>query len=244
MMQAILRDQEPSGQALHEDALQCFRIMKAGGVAVLPLSVSYAIFAHTASGVERIFALKQRPQSKPNGVIGNLDIFREVLQATPRDCDLVNCIVRDHDLPLSVIAPFHTGHDWLRTVEYGALRRATKGNTMDLLLNAGPLHNALARMSWESASPLMGSSANVSLTGSKFKLSDVQDSLKQGCDIVLDYGTSRYANPYSIGSTIIELPSWKVLRWGGCFDTQSELVRKHFKIDLPPRPMDGRLSLV
>lgn len=75
------------------------------------------------------------------------------------------------------------------------------------------LHNALARMSWESASPLMGSSANVSLTGSKFRLEDVQDSLKNGCDIVLDYGTSPYENKHGIGSTIIELPGWKVLRW-------------------------------
>ena len=194
--------------------------------------------------MERIFALKQRPQTKPNGVIGNLDIFHAVLKTAPRDRDLVHCIVRDHDLPLSVIAPFHTGHDWLRTVEYGALRRATKGDTMDLLINAGPLHNALARMSWESASPLMGSSANVSLTGSKFKLSDVQESLKQGCDIVLDYGTSRYANDDAIGSTIIELPSWKVLRWGGCFEQQAALVRQHFNVELPPRPREGPLSLV
>lgn len=243
-MERIIRGEEPPAKTIHEDALKAFRSMKAGGVAVLPLSVSYAIFAHTARAVERIFELKERPQTKPNGVIGNLDIFHEVLQTTQRDRDLVHCIVRDHDLPLSVIAPFHTGHDWLRTVEYGALRRSTKNNTMDLLLNAGPLHNELARMSWESASPLMGSSANVSLTGSKFTLAEVQDSLQRGCDIVLDYGTSRYANPHAIGSTIIELPTWKVLRWGGCFEAQAELVRKHFNVDLPPRPADGRLSLV
>ena len=53
-------------------------------MAVLPLSVSYAIFAHTASGVERIYALKQRPQTKPNGVIGNRDIFREVFDVMRR----------------------------------------------------------------------------------------------------------------------------------------------------------------
>ena len=243
-MELIDRGQEPPIQTIRADALKAFRIMKAGGVAVLPLSVSYAIFAHTARAVERIFELKQRAQTKPNGVIGSWDIFNEVLDTTERDRDLVRCITQDHNLPLSVIAPFRAEHDWLRTVEFGGLRRATKGNTMDLLLNAGALHNELARLSWESASPLMGSSANVSLTGSKFTLAEVQDSLKNGCDIVLGYGTSPYANAHAIGSTIIELPSWKVLRWGGCFEEQARIIERQFGVALPARPSDGRLSLV
>ena len=243
-MELIHRGEEPLWPVLQADALKAFRIMKAGGVAVLPLSVSYAIFAHTARGVERIFELKQRQQTKPNGVIGNWDIFSDVMEVEPRDRDLVHCITRDHNLPLSVIAPFRRDHDWLRTAEFGALRRSTKGSTMDLLINAGPLHNELARMSWETASPLMGSSANVSMTGSKFTLAEVQDSLKNGCDIVFDYGTSPYANPHGIGSTIIELPGWRVLRWGGCFEAQAALVRKHFDVELPPRPTEGPLSLV
>lgn len=243
-MELITRGQEPTAPIGAADALKAFRVMRAGGVALLPLSVSYAIFAHTARGVERIYELKQRAQTKPNGMIGNWDIFAEVLDTSERDKDLVRCITQDHDLPLSVIAPFRADHDWLRTVEHGGLRRSTKGNTMDLLLNAGPLHNALARMSWESAVPLMGSSANVSLTGSKFELAHVQESLRHGCDIVLDYGRSRYANPHAIGSTIIELPGWRVLRWGGCFEQQAAIIRKSFGIDLPPRPSSGPLSLV
>jgi tRNA A37 threonylcarbamoyladenosine synthetase subunit TsaC/SUA5/YrdC len=243
-MELIDRGCEPELALQRLDARRAFQVMTSGGVAVLPLSVSYAIFAHSASGVERIYQLKKRPQTKPNGVIGNWDIFCEVMQTSERDRDLVRCITIDHDLPLSVIAPFNTQHDWLRTVEYGALRRSTKGNTMDLLMNAGPLHNELARMSLESARPLMGSSANLSLTGSKFRLEDVQDSLKEGCDLVLGYGTSRYVNAYDIGSTIIELPSWRVLRWGGCFEAQADLVKKHFGVELPPRPSQGPLSLV
>ena len=243
-MELISRGHEPNVQTVKADALKAFRVMKAGGVAVLPLSVSYAIFAHTARGVERIFELKQRAQTKPNGVIGNWDIFFEVMDTTARDKDLVRCIVQDYNLPLSVIAAFKPEHDWLRTVEFGGLRRATKGNTMDLLLNAGALHNELARMSWESASPLMGSSANVSLTGSKFRLADVQESLKNGCDLMLDYGTSQYENEHAIGSTIIELPSWKVLRWGGCFEQQAAIIKKHFGVDLPGRPASGSMSLV
>ena len=243
-MQLISRGHEPDAATIHADAIKTFRSMLSGGVAVLPLSVSYAIFGHTARAVERIYELKQRAQTKPNGVIGNWDIFSEVMETTARDQDLVRCITQDNNLPLSVIAPFRADHDWLRTVEFGALRRATKAGTMDLLMNAGPLHNELARMSLESAAPLMGSSANLSLTGSKFTLAEVQDSLKQGCDIVLDYGSSPYANEWAIGSTIIELPSWRVLRWGGCFEQQAQIVQREFGVALPPRPASGPLSLV
>jgi tRNA A37 threonylcarbamoyladenosine synthetase subunit TsaC/SUA5/YrdC len=243
-MELIDRGAEPAMEVQLQDARHAFQVMVSGGVAVLPLSVSYAIFAHTALGVERIYQLKQRPQTKPNGVIGNWDIFTGVFEVTQRDRDLVDCITRDHNLPLSVIAPFNPNHDWLRTVEYGALRRSTKGPTMDLLMNAGPLHNELARMSLEGAKPLMGSSANLSSSGSKFRLEDVQDPLKQGCDLVLGYGTSPYVNDMQMGSTIIELPSWKVMRWGGCFEAQARLVEKHFGVSLPSRPKSGPWTLV
>jgi tRNA A37 threonylcarbamoyladenosine synthetase subunit TsaC/SUA5/YrdC len=243
-MELIDRGAEPDLDTQLRDARHAFDVMLAGGVTVLPLSVSYAIFAHTASGVERIYTLKNRPQSKPNGVIGNWAIFSEVFQVAERDRDLVRCLTVDHDLPLSIVGPFNPHHDWLRTVEFGALRRSTKALTMDLLMNAGPLHNELARLSLEGGKPLMGSSANLSSSGSKFRLEDVQDSLKQGCDLVLGYGTSPYDNPLGMGSTIIELPTWKVLRWGGCFEEQAQLVQRHFGVTLEPRPQSGPWTLV
>jgi tRNA A37 threonylcarbamoyladenosine synthetase subunit TsaC/SUA5/YrdC len=244
MPTTIDRGHEPDADTQREDARQAFDVMAAGGVAVLPLSVSYAIFAHSTEGVERIYRLKQRPLTKPNGVIGNWDIFREVFQVSERDRDLVRCLTLDHDLPLSIVAPFNPQHDWLRHAEAGALRLATKGTTMDLLMNAGPLHNTLAAMSLEAGKPLMGSSANVSNSGSKFRLEDVQESLKAGCDLVLGYGTSRYVNDFGMGSTIVELPSWRVLRWGGLFEQQAELVARHFGVHWPARPADGQWSLV
>lgn len=242
-MELINRGSEPAPEVVRADAQKAFQYMKAGGVSILPLNVSYAIFAATARGVERIFELKQRKPTKPNGVVGNWQIFNEVMLTEQRDKDLVKCITQEHNLPLSVIAPFRADHDWLRTVEFGALRRASKNGTMDLLLNAGAIHNELARMSWESATPLMGSSANVSLGGSKFRVEDVEDSVKNGCDIVIGYGTSKYINDFGIGSTIIELPTWKVLRWGGLFERQAEIVKKQFGVELDSRPTDGTITL-
>lgn len=243
-MQVIDRKSPPPPDVVRADAQQAFRLMKSGGVAVLPLDVSYAIFGHTARAVERVYALKKRPSTKPNGVLGNWDIFREVLVTEQRDRDLVSCITQDHDLPLSVVAPFRADHDWLQTTEFGAVRRSTKGGTMDLLLNAGVIQQELTRLSFESCTPLFGSSANVSLTGSKFEMDEVEAEVQAGCDLVLGYGRSRYANQWLIGSTIIELPSWKVLRFGGLYEEQARIVKKHFDVELPPRPVTGSMSLV
>jgi tRNA A37 threonylcarbamoyladenosine synthetase subunit TsaC/SUA5/YrdC len=243
-MPVIDRKSPPPPDVVRADAQQAFRVMKAGGVAVLPLDVSYAIFGHTARAVERVYALKKRPSTKPNGVLGNWDIFSEVLETTQRDRDLVACITQDHDLPLSVVAPFRADHDWLQTTEYGALRRSTKVGTMDLLLNAGTIQHELARLSFESCTPLFGSSANVSLSGSKFEMHEVEAEIQAGCDLVLGYGRSRYANRWLIGSTIIELPTWKVLRFGGLYEEQARIVQEHFGLELPPRPVEGSMSLV
>ena len=106
-MELINRGAEPDPATVGLDARKAFQIMISGGVAVLPLSVSYAIFANTAHGVERIYKLKNRPQTKPNGVIGNWDIFSDVFQTESRDRDLVRCLTLDNDLPLSIVAPFN-----------------------------------------------------------------------------------------------------------------------------------------
>ncbi len=244
-MAIIDRQSPPPPDVVRADAQKAFRIMRAGGVTILPLDVSYAIFGHTARAVESIYALKNRPATKPNGVLGSWDIFNEVMETSQRDRDLVACITQDHDLPLSVVAPFRADHDWLQTTEFGAIRRSTKQGTMDLLINAGAIQNELTRLSLDACTPLFGSSANISLSGSKFTLDDVEEPLKNGVDLALGYGQSRYANRWMIGSTIIELGSWRVLRYGGLYEEQARIVQKQFGVELPPRPREGSpMSLV
>ena len=51
-MELINRGAEPDLATVRLDARKAFQIMISGGVAVLPLSVSYAIFANTAHGVD------------------------------------------------------------------------------------------------------------------------------------------------------------------------------------------------
>jgi hypothetical protein len=69
------------------------------------------------------------------------------------------------------------------------LKNATKAGTMDVLLNAGPLHDEIARLARENAYGVSGSSANVSLSGSKFVLQEVQAQVRNIADIEIDYGS-------------------------------------------------------
>lgn len=98
-MESINRGAPPVLEIIRQDAARAFRIIKSGGVVILPLDVSYAIFGHTARAVERIYALKQRPSSKPNAVLGNKSIFENVMITTARDKELVECITVEYNLP-------------------------------------------------------------------------------------------------------------------------------------------------
>jgi len=243
-MQLIDRGREPTPEELVTDARRVFGLLRSGGVGIVPFDVSYAIFAHTARAVERIYEIKNRSSAKPNGVIGNWEMFNELIEASQGDRDLVACVIRDHGLPLSIVGPYRRDHDFLRTTEFGALRRSTKGPTMDLLLNAGRLHGELARLSLDAATPLMGSSANRSLTGNKFELGDIEPEVLAQVDIGVDYGRCRYANEHFIGSTIIEMETRRVLRFGCCYEEIQQILLKNFRLELPDRPKSGSMSLV
>ncbi|MBO9355777.1 hypothetical protein GG851_17465 [Bordetella petrii] len=243
-MQLIDPGKEPDPQTVRDDARRVFNMARSGGVCIIPFDVSYAIFGHTARAVERIYELKNRSNAKPNGVLGNWDTFTEVIECEPADRDIVKCITIDHDMPLSIVGTYRPDHDFLRTAEFGALRRSTKGPTMDLLMNAGPLHRELARLSFESGSPMMGSSANRSLKGNKFELKDIEPEVLDHVDIAVDYGRCRYANPYFVGSTIIEMGTRRVLRFGCLYEEIQAILNKQFGLALPDRPTEGSMSLV
>ena len=116
------------------------------------------------------------------------------------------------------------------------MERSTKLGTLDLLLNAGPLHRELTRLSRERMLPVLGSSANRSLLGSKFRLEDVEAEIRETADLEVDYGLCRYANERGISSTIIDLVSWEVHRYGVCFDQIADILARHFRIELLHKP--------
>ena len=103
-----------------------------------------------------------------------------------------------------------------------------------MLLNAGAFHNALSKLCFERGKPAFGSSANISLTGSKFTVADVEPELKEVADMIIDHGTSKYANPEGVSSSIIDFRDFSVVRYGCCFDKLKNIFKEQFSINLRP----------
>jgi tRNA A37 threonylcarbamoyladenosine synthetase subunit TsaC/SUA5/YrdC len=216
-------------------ARSVFDDIERGGIAIVPLDVAYAVLAMQGESVERVFAAKRRSADKPNGMMGDWDIFSEVHDVDQRARDVVRAVTIDLDLPLSVVAPFRIDHPLIASADPVTIGRSTKLGTLDLLLNAGPVHREIARLSGERGRAVFGSSANTSMTGSKFRLEDVDAPVREVATVEIDRGLVKYANDRGISSTIIDLATWQVHRYGVCFDQISDALQRWFGISLPQR---------
>lgn len=214
------------GQKVHD-------IVVAGGVAIFKADVGYAIVGHTEPAIRRIYSAKQRSFSKPCGMFGSYDIFLEVIDIDARARDFVRAVIFDHQLPISIVAPFRREHPLFRDIAPFVLDNASKAGTMDVLMNAGPTHDEIARRALETLKPVFGSSANRSLTGSKFQFRDVEPEVITATTLALDRGASKYSNTQGLGSSIIDLRTFRPVRVGIVFDELRAVARKHFQIDIP-----------
>lgn len=218
------------------DAERIWGCIGQGGVAIFPLTVAYAIVAQTPEGIDRTYRAKGRSYSKPCGTFGNPDIVLNVLDIDARARDVVEAMVIEHDLAMSVIGPYHADHEFFQNIDSRCLERCTKNGTIDILMNAGRLHNALAERSWREKIPVIGSSANASLSGSKFRLEDVEAEVREAADVEVDYGLCLHHNAEQISSTIIDVTTLEVHRFGANYAVIRDLMWRYFRVDLPEKP--------
>lgn len=217
------------------DARAVFETAIGGGVAIFPTDVGYAIVGHTEPAIRRIYDAKQRSYDKPCGCFGSLSMFDEVIAIEARARDFVRAVIEDHGLPLSIVAPFRAGHPIFRDAAPFVLANATRAGTVDLLMNAGPIHDAIAARALETGKGIFGSSANRSLTGSKYRFADVEPEVVAAVDLALDRGATKYAHPQGFGSTIIDLSTFRPFRIGICFEEIRRIAKTSFGIEIEPR---------
>ena len=120
-------------------------------------------------------------------------------------------------------------------MEPEALAASTSAGTVLMLLNAGPFHAAITRLSREALHPPFGSSANLSLSGTKFRVEDIEPEMIAIADIVIDRGLRLY-RLYRASSTLLDLETFEVVRHGGCFELIADALQHRFGITLPPPP--------
>jgi tRNA A37 threonylcarbamoyladenosine synthetase subunit TsaC/SUA5/YrdC len=219
-------------ETLVQDVAKLLDVLYSGGVGVVPLDVAYAVLAATPEGIRRIFDAKARSYDKPSGMFANIEMSRQ-LHILPEEKHAIRDeMVLEVGLPFSVVAPFRENHPLLSRVDPFVLQSSSKSGTLDMLLNAGEMHNEIARQALEIGWPVFGSSANTSLTGSKYRLADVDAPVLAAADITFDGGESKYANDQGRSSTIIDFRDFSVIRVGVCFERLQEEFANRYDVEL------------
>ena len=221
-----------SDQKVEADVSAVFDIIIDGGIAIVPLDVAYAIIGHTESALKSIFAAKRRSLDKPSGMFASLNYSIDLHDLTEDKREIQHALINEFNFPFSTVAPFNENHPLLRDVDEYVIDTSSKSGTLDMLLNAGQFHDGLANLCYERNKPAFGSSANISLTGSKFKVADIEPELIEVADIIIDHGTSKYANPEGLSSTIIDFRDFTVIRYGCCYPELEAIFKEKFSIEL------------
>lgn len=219
------------------DAQRAFDILERGGTAIVPNTIGYSALGGSSAALRRIFEAKRRRASKRNAMVANLTIQREVQRCSSRGLDIISAIVEDYDLPLGCIAPCRLDHPMLAKLDGESVAGSTQDGTVAILLNAGRFHAALTLLSEKRMVPLFGSSANLSLSGTKFKVEDIEPEIIGAADIVVDHGLQPY-HRYHASSTLLNVETLEVVRFGSCYADIAYILQRHFDIDLPPSPSE------
>jgi tRNA A37 threonylcarbamoyladenosine synthetase subunit TsaC/SUA5/YrdC len=219
-------------ERLRADTDALFAALGAGGIGIVPLDVAYAVVATTAAGVRRIFEVKRRSYDKPSGMFGNWQLSREIHRMDDRRHEIVREMIEEERLPFSVVAPFRAEHEMLAIADPFVIQNSSKAGTLDMLLNAGQFHDAIAKTSIARGRAVFGSSANLSLTGSKYRFADIDEPVRAAAAIHFDYGQSKFAHPDGLASTIIDFRDFTVVRVGHCFERLKRAFADRFGVVL------------
>jgi tRNA A37 threonylcarbamoyladenosine synthetase subunit TsaC/SUA5/YrdC len=221
---------------IQHDAVKAFDVIVNGGIGILPMDIGYSLIGGSSDALIRIFNAKGRAIGKLNALVGDLTLADELLNLTPQARELLHLLTVTYDLPLGAIAPCDMNHPLLKTLDHRTREMSVKDKTIVLLVNAGPFHAAISRLSYESKHLLIGSSANLSNAGTKFRVTDIEPEILDIADIIVDHGLRKY-HLYQKSSTLLNLDTLGVVRHGACFDLIADVVKRHYGVRLAdPNP--------
>jgi tRNA A37 threonylcarbamoyladenosine synthetase subunit TsaC/SUA5/YrdC len=199
--------------SLTNDADRAHRVLRDGGLVLLPTDIGYGLAGCSDAAVARIYELKGRPHTKPCVTVANAAVLADV--ATLRDERLRGWLAEiSRRTPIAVVTGTRVGSALLESLTPLVRARATHAGTIATFHNAGELITQLAERARLDGRLLIGSSANVSFTGNNYQLADVPESIRAGVDLVIDRGTARYHNPERAATTILDLTSYEFRRKG------------------------------
>lgn len=222
------------------DASRIYEAVTAGGAVIMPGDIGYGAMASSSEALLRLFRAKQRAPHKRHAMAGSYALHREVHQVGAREREIIDAITLDAGLPLTVAAAYDAAHPVVSAIESETLQASTVGDTLAMLINGGALQDQVVKLAHEDGVPLLGSSANLTGTGTKFRVEDIQQPIIDAVDLVVDYGLRKYHH-YRRSSTLIDFSTLEVVRIGSCYELISDIFERQFGITLPTDP--GREAL-
>ena len=217
------------------DARRVYDVLVDGGIGIIPTDVGYVILATTAAAIWKIFEVKRRKPDKLNAMCGCMEMHRDLHVLSGARRAIVSTVTETCDLPMGTVAPGRMAHPALAGLDPDVRDQTTKDGTIAMLLNAGPILDALARIAFADHRLVIGSSANLSLQGVKFRAEDIEPEIRAAADIIIDYGLARWG-VYGKSSTMINADTLEVVRYGSCFDLIEDVLRRQVDIALPRGP--------
>lgn len=148
------------------DAMRVHEVLKSGGIAIMPASMGYTISTTNAQALEKIFTTKNRGAHKRHAMGGTYELHKELHTMTPEMEEIIHWIAVDFGLPVACIAKYNLEHPLIKSLDPLTLEAATHDGTLAMLVNGGPLQEEVIRLCAADNLPVLGSSANISTTGS------------------------------------------------------------------------------
>ncbi len=213
------------------DAERVFATLRDGGVAIVPTAIGYAIVGATSEAIRRTHRAKGRAPSKYNAFTGSPALHEEIHVLDDERRSMVRMLTETYDLPVGAIAPCRKDHPIFLALEPDVYAQSTYRDTAALLLNGGPVLVELGRLSHAHGLGVVGSSANRSLAGTKFRVRDIEPEVLAAADLVIDHGLVRWA-AYGRSSTMIDFATLTATRVGACFDLIADVLDRHFGVTL------------
>jgi len=204
---------------------EVLEVVRGGGLAVVPFDVSYAFLAATRGALERIYALKLRPGSKPCPLLASWEHFLDASSAEHGRIRVAERVA-SAGLPVGILTPLEWESAVVRSIPEDCRDLLIKDDKMALLINMGGISDLWIAAADAAGVRLFGSSANISGTGNSFRLEEVPSAMLDSVDITCEAGMCRYANPERSASSIIDVETGALVRAGILHEEIGRLLRE------------------
>ncbi|KAJ5818971.1 hypothetical protein N7474_004562 [Penicillium riverlandense] len=221
---------------VQRDALRIFQVLQSGGVVIIPTEVGYGLMASSPEAIERAFAAKRRKPGHAQGLIGSYELHRELHMLDERRFEMTRVLIQELDMGLGIVAPYQERHHLLQMLSPETLAKVTKNGTIAMFVGGGSLLREVCRLNYNAGRLMVGSSANMTGSGQKFRVEDIEEEIKESVDLIVDYGLQRYHIYGGRASINMDFGQMKILRMGACYELFRERMQKFWGVDLPEDP--------